>query len=107
MKHFWLTRLQIIYLQAGFSSKTHKTRILQVGNIKLPESVSWNLNEAAITPRFPLPLLHPSLVQEEKRLPDPSSQTGPIVGGVLGALVVIGIIIGVIFLIRKCHVDEE
>lgn len=107
MKHFWITRLQIIYSQADFGSKTHKTQILQVGNIKLPESASWNLNEAAITPRFPLPLLHPSLIQEEKRLLDPSSQTGPIVGGVLSALVVIGIIVGVIFLVRKRHMDEE
>ncbi|XP_038158785.1 PVR cell adhesion molecule related 2 like isoform X3 [Cyprinodon tularosa] len=43
----------------------------------------------------------------EKREPVPEPQTGAVVGGVLGTLILIGVIIGIVFLIRKFQRDTE
>ncbi|XP_017283117.1 PVR cell adhesion molecule related 2 like isoform X3 [Kryptolebias marmoratus] len=48
-----------------------------------------------------------TFVIEEKREPVQGSSTGPIVGGIVGTLVLIGIIIGGVFLVRKYREDEE
>ncbi|XP_043994362.1 PVR cell adhesion molecule related 2 like isoform X5 [Gambusia affinis] len=43
----------------------------------------------------------------EKREPVQEQQTGALVGGVLGTLIFIGIVIGIVFLIRKYQQDTE
>lgn len=48
-----------------------------------------------------------TIVIEEKRTITPGPSTGAVVGGILGALAFIGIIIGIIFFIRKRHEDAE
>ncbi|XP_032437483.1 PVR cell adhesion molecule related 2 like isoform X2 [Xiphophorus hellerii] len=48
-----------------------------------------------------------TFVIEEKREPVQEQQTGALVGGVLGTLIFIGIIIGIVFLIRKYQQDTE
>ena len=45
--------------------------------------------------------------QEEERQITPGPSTGAVIGGILGALAFIGIIIGIIFFIRKRQEDGE
>lgn len=48
-----------------------------------------------------------TFVIEEKREPVHDPQTGALVGGILGTLIFIGIVVGIIFLIRKYQQDTE
>lgn len=48
-----------------------------------------------------------TVVIEEKRPIIPGPTTGAIIGGIIGALVFFGAIIGAVFLIRKCKDDEN
>lgn len=48
-----------------------------------------------------------TFVIEEKREPVHDPQTGALVGGIFGTLIFIGIVVGIIFLIRKYQQDTE
>lgn len=83
--------------------------MLQASNNKVPETVK--LNVLAGSKSLSLSLCFSSLclspIQEEKRKITPGPSTGAVIGGILGALVFIGIISGIIIFFFRKRQDGE